>query len=46
MYESKLECLDKLLLITKFKGNIEKVQIWRVAMSEVANLSGWDLQNR
>ena len=29
-----------------FKGNIEKVQIWRVGMSEVANLSGWELQNR
>ena len=25
----------------RFKENIEKVQTWRVALSEVANLSGW-----
>ena len=30
----------------RFKGNIEKVQIWRAAMKELANLSGWHLQNR
>ena len=30
----------------RFKGNIEKVKIWRAAMREVANLSGWHLQNR
>ncbi|KAJ9159547.1 hypothetical protein P3X46_025050 [Hevea brasiliensis] len=29
-----------------FKENIEKVQQWRAAMREVADLSGWDLQDR
>lgn len=29
-----------------FKDNIEKVQTWRIAMKLVANLSGWDLQDR
>lgn len=28
-----------------FKDNIEKVQRWRGALSEVANLSGWHLQD-
>ena len=29
-----------------FKENIEKVQKWRAALREVANLSGWHLQDR
>ena len=29
-----------------FKDNIEKVQTWRAALREVANISGWYLQNR
>ena len=29
-----------------FKENIEKVKTWRVALREVANLSGWHLQDR
>ena len=29
-----------------FKDNIEKVQTWRAALREVANISGWHLQNR
>ncbi|KAM3683462.1 hypothetical protein ACJW31_12G149400 [Castanea mollissima] len=28
------------------KGNTEKVQTWRAALSEVANLSGWHSQDR
>ena len=28
------------------KKNTEKVQTWRGALSEVANLSGWHLQDR
>ena len=28
------------------KGNIEKVQTWRAALNEVANLSGWHSQDR
>ena len=28
-----------------FKENIEKVQTWRAALREVANLDGWHLQN-
>ena len=28
------------------KYNMEKVQTWRATLSEVANLSGWDSQNR
>ncbi|XP_030964557.1 TMV resistance protein N-like [Quercus lobata] len=30
----------------QFKGNMEKVEIWRAALREVANLAGWPLQNR
>ena len=30
----------------QFKGNMEKVEIWRAALREVANLAGWSLQNR
>ena len=30
----------------KFKENIEKVEMWRAALIEVANLSGWHLQER
>nr|XP_023925126.1 TMV resistance protein N-like [Quercus suber] len=29
----------------KFKNNIEKVQKWRVALYEAANLSGWHYEN-
>ena len=29
-----------------FKKNIKKVQMWRVALREVANLSGWSLNDR
>uniref|UniRef100_A0A7N2R4H2 TIR domain-containing protein n=1 Tax=Quercus lobata TaxID=97700 RepID=A0A7N2R4H2_QUELO len=29
-----------------FKESIEKVETWRAALREVANLSGWDLQDR
>ncbi len=29
-----------------FKENIEKAKTWRVALREVANLSGWHLQDR
>ncbi|KAL4605190.1 hypothetical protein ACB092_09G011100 [Castanea dentata] len=29
-----------------FKESIEKVETWRATLREVANLSGWDLQNR
>ena len=29
-----------------FKENTEKVQTWRAALREVANLSGWHLQDR
>uniref|UniRef100_A0A2N9HDS9 TIR domain-containing protein n=1 Tax=Fagus sylvatica TaxID=28930 RepID=A0A2N9HDS9_FAGSY len=29
-----------------FKDNIEKVQTWRIALREVANLKGWHLQDR
>jgi hypothetical protein len=28
-----------------FKDNIKKVQTWRIALGEVANLKGWHLQN-
>ncbi|KAA8537050.1 hypothetical protein F0562_029528 [Nyssa sinensis] len=28
-----------------FKGEIEKVQRWRTALSEAANISGWELHN-
>ena len=28
------------------KGNTEKVQTWRAALSEVANLSGWHSHDR
>ena len=30
----------------RLKGNIEKVQTWRAALNEVANLSGWHSQDR
>ncbi|XP_075650557.1 TMV resistance protein N-like isoform X2 [Castanea sativa] len=30
----------------RLKGNTEKVQTWRAALSEVANLSGWHSQDR
>ena len=30
----------------RFKENMEKVEIWRAALREVANLAGWPLQNR
>ena len=30
----------------RFKGNMEKVEIWRAALREVANLAGWPLRNR
>ncbi|KAL4596726.1 hypothetical protein ACB092_12G183900 [Castanea dentata] len=30
----------------RLKGNTEKVQTWRAALSEVANLSGWHSQER
>ncbi|XP_075667784.1 TMV resistance protein N-like [Castanea sativa] len=30
----------------RFKDNIEKVQTWKVALEEVANLKGWHLQDR
>jgi hypothetical protein len=29
-----------------FKENIKKVETWRAALREVANLSGWHLQDR
>ncbi|KAJ4713855.1 NBS-like putative resistance protein [Melia azedarach] len=29
-----------------FRDNMERVQNWRVAMTEIANLSGWHLQDR
>ncbi|XP_031275390.1 TMV resistance protein N-like [Pistacia vera] len=29
-----------------FREDVEKVQRWRVAMTKIANLSGWHLQNR
>ncbi|KAJ4717275.1 putative Disease resistance protein [Melia azedarach] len=29
-----------------FRGNIEKVQKWRKALNEVANISGWELKDR
>uniref|UniRef100_A0A2N9ITF1 ADP-ribosyl cyclase/cyclic ADP-ribose hydrolase n=1 Tax=Fagus sylvatica TaxID=28930 RepID=A0A2N9ITF1_FAGSY len=29
-----------------FKDNIKKVQTWRIALGEVANLKGWHLQNK
>ena len=30
----------------RFKDDIEKVQIWKAALEEVANLKGWHLQDR
>ena len=30
----------------RLKGNTKNVQTWRAALSEVANLSGWHLQDR
>ena len=29
-----------------FKENMERVQIWRDDLTQVANLSGWDSQNK
>ncbi|RVW60049.1 hypothetical protein CK203_089524 [Vitis vinifera] len=29
-----------------FKDNMERVQIWRNALTQVANLSGWDSRNK
>ncbi|XP_054803840.1 TMV resistance protein N-like [Prosopis cineraria] len=29
----------------RFKNNMEKVQKWKLALSEAANLSGWSLEN-
>ncbi|XVF29010.1 hypothetical protein REPUB_Repub15cG0083200 [Reevesia pubescens] len=29
----------------RFQGNMEMIQRWRTALSEAADLSGWDLQN-
>lgn len=29
-----------------FRENIEKVQKWRDALKEVANISGWELKDR
>ena len=33
-------------LAERFKENMEKVKMWRAALREVANLSGWHLQDR
>ncbi|KAM5585404.1 disease resistance protein Roq1-like [Rosa sericea] len=30
----------------RYGGTTDRVENWRIALSEVANLSGWDLQNR
>ncbi|XP_024198721.1 disease resistance protein RUN1-like [Rosa chinensis] len=30
----------------RYRGTTDRVTNWRIALSEVANLSGWDLQNR
>ena len=30
----------------RFKDNIEKVETWRATLREVADISGWHLQNR
>ena len=30
----------------RFKENLEKVQLWRAALTEVANLTGWHLRDR
>ena len=30
----------------RFKDYIEKVQTWRIALREVANLKGWHAQDR
>ena len=32
--------------VERFKENIEKIETWRSALREVANLSGWHLQDR
>lgn len=29
----------------RFKEDMEKVERWKSALTEAANLSGWDLQN-
>ncbi|XP_068308670.1 disease resistance protein RPV1-like [Pyrus communis] len=48
-YASSTWCLDELTFAAyeeSFKGNVEKVRRWRVATTEIANLSGWHLQDR
>ena len=30
----------------RLKNNIGSVQMWKVALTKVANLAGWDLKNR
>ena len=30
----------------RFNDNIKQVQTWRIALTEVGNLKGWDIQNR
>ena len=30
----------------RFVGNIEKVETWRDTLKKVADIKGWDLQNR
>ena len=30
----------------RFKENIEKVKMWRAALTHVGNLAGWPLMNR
>ena len=32
--------------VIRFQENIEKVHTWRVALEDVANLSGWSLKDR
>ena len=29
-----------------FQENLEKVHMWRVALKDIANLSGWSLKDR
>uniref|UniRef100_A0A2N9F0T5 TIR domain-containing protein n=1 Tax=Fagus sylvatica TaxID=28930 RepID=A0A2N9F0T5_FAGSY len=54
-YASSTWCLDELTKIvrcmkemgmTVLPENIEKVKTWREALREVANISGWHLQDR
>ena len=30
----------------RFVGNVEKIQIWRAALIEVSNLSGWQVRDQ